>query len=88
MNVSYFQTLRQLLIKSFVVYKPQFKDKIINGLIWSGITILVTAYIMPHIGLKGYGAFMVATTAVSWGFFLLLIILLVLFMTLPTKEAI
>lgn len=69
MNISYFQTLRQLLIKSFVIYQPQFKSKIINGLIWSGITIIVTAYIMPHIGLKGYGAFMVATTAVSWGFF-------------------
>lgn len=68
-NISYLQTLKQLLIRSFLVYKSQFKDKIINGIIWSSITIIVFAYIMPSIGLKDFGSFMLFTTAISWGFF-------------------
>ena len=59
----------QLLIRTFVIFKPEFKDKIINCLIWTVISTAVFALIMPSMGLKNFGAFTLMSGAASWGFF-------------------
>lgn len=68
-KLTYWQTLKQLLVRSYFVYRHEFLDKILNGIIWAGLTIIVFAYIMPTIGLQSFGPFILASTAVSWGFF-------------------
>lgn len=69
-RISYLQTLKQLLMRGFVIYKPQFKDQIINGLIWSGSNIIIFAYIMPLMGLsKDFGPFILFSLVASWSFF-------------------
>ncbi len=63
------QILKQLLIRSFIIYKPQFKDKILNGLIFSSLNTIVFAYIMPVAGLKNFGPFILFSMTGTWGFF-------------------
>ncbi len=64
-----FQTFWQLMMRSFVVYKPLFKDKIINTIIWSSLNVVVVGFIMPTVGLQNYGPFILIATAASNGFF-------------------
>lgn len=57
-----------LLVRSFVIFKPELKDKIINSLIWTTITTLVFALLMPTI-VPNYGTFILMSGAASWGLF-------------------
>ncbi|MFA5998837.1 MAG: ABC transporter permease [Candidatus Babeliales bacterium] len=67
---SQYQTLWQLLVRSFIITSPGIKDKIINNLLWSILNIVVFTYVMPSMGLdKNFGAFMVATMPISCAFF-------------------
>lgn len=67
--ISYWHTLKQLLIRSFIIYKPEFKHKIINALIVSGLHIIVYTYIMPSLGLINFGPFILFTSISTLAFF-------------------
>jgi ABC-type polysaccharide/polyol phosphate export permease len=59
----------QLLIRNMVIFIPQYKDKLINTLIWHTLSVSIFAYIMPHLGLANFGAFILITNIASAGFF-------------------
>lgn len=63
------QTFWQLMVRSFIVYKPHFVDKIINAVIWTSLNVIVVGFIMPTVGLHNFGPFILVTTAASNGFF-------------------
>lgn len=63
------QTFWQLMVRSFLVYRPVLKDKIINTIIWSMLNVVVVGFIMPTVGLKNFGPFILIATAASNGFF-------------------
>ena len=67
--MSYLQTFSALVQRDLAVYWPTWKDRAINGIIWGALCMGVFEYIMPSIGLAGYGMFIGASTAASWGFF-------------------
>jgi ABC-2 type transport system permease protein len=62
-------TLKQLLIRSFIVYKPHFADKTINALIWTVINVVVMEFVMPTVGLRDFGPFTLISTAATNSFF-------------------
>ncbi|MCX5924453.1 MAG: ABC transporter permease [Candidatus Dependentiae bacterium] len=67
---SQYQTLWQLLVRSFKITYPGLKDKIINSLFWAVLNIIVCAFVLPSMGMdKNFGAFMVATMPISCAFF-------------------
>ena len=68
-SMTHLKVFWHLLVRSFVIFKPEFKDKIINCLIWTSITTVVFALIMPSMGLANYGTFTLISGAASWGFF-------------------
>ncbi|MBM17869.1 MAG: hypothetical protein CL947_02240 [Epsilonproteobacteria bacterium] len=68
-KISYLHTLKELIIKSFYIYKPQFKDKIINSLIFTSLNVIVFGHIMPAAGLHDYGLFILGSLAASSSFF-------------------
>lgn len=41
------------------------KDKAIDALIWSSVTIVIIAYVLPEFGLKNFGTFQAATIIIS-----------------------
>ena len=63
------QTFWQLLVRGFIVYKPHFKDKVINSILWTSLNVIVVGYIMPTVGLRDFGPFILIATAASNGFF-------------------
>ena len=70
LNKSYFQTFKYLLIRSIKIKNRGLLDKIINSFIWSGLQIILFAFIMPKIGLdKNFGAFIVAILPATSAFF-------------------
>jgi ABC-type polysaccharide/polyol phosphate export permease len=69
MFLNHLRVFWQLLVRSFVIFKPKLKNKIINCLIWTTITTLVFSWIMPTMGMKGVGTFMLMSGAATWGFF-------------------
>lgn len=62
------QTFLQLVKRSIVVYKSKFFNQIIDVFFWCNISILVFAYIMPEMGLKNLGFFMLIGNVLSAGF--------------------
>lgn len=58
-----------LLYRRLVIFKPQLKEKVINCLIWTTITTVVFAWIMPSMGLAQFGTFTLMSGAATWGFF-------------------
>lgn len=69
-NISYFQTLKYLFIRSIKITTPGLMDKMFNSLLWSTLNIVIFAFIMPKMGLdKSFGAFIVATMPTSCAFF-------------------
>jgi ABC-2 type transport system permease protein len=69
LNSLQLQTFWQLMVRSFVIYKPLFKDKIINSIIWTSLNVVVVGFIMPTVGLQNFGPFILIATAASNGFF-------------------
>jgi len=66
----YFNVFRQLLAAEFIVFKANFKDKIIDLFIWVGITAAIMGYVMPAFGLAAdYGVFQLAGLVASGGLF-------------------
>lgn len=63
------QTFWQLMVRSWVIYRPLLKDKTINSIIWTIINVVVVAFIMPTVGLHNFGPFILITTAASNSFF-------------------
>ncbi|OGB86277.1 hypothetical protein A3J41_02750 [candidate division TM6 bacterium RIFCSPHIGHO2_12_FULL_38_8] len=63
------QTFWQLMVRSFVIYKPHFIGKTINAIIWTTLNVVVVAFIMPTVGLHNFGPFILITTAASNSFF-------------------
>ena len=69
LNFLQLQTFWQLMIRSFVVYKPHFKDKTINALTWTTLNVAVVAFIMPTVGLYNFGPFSLIGITASNSFF-------------------
>ena len=69
MNSSQFQTFWHMIIRTFLIYKPNFKDKVLNAAVWVALNITVFGLIMPTIGLHNFGPFMLISTTISQGFF-------------------
>ncbi|MBP6891956.1 hypothetical protein KBB68_00055 [Candidatus Babeliales bacterium] len=67
-NLLEFQIFWQLMIRSFIVYRPFLKDKIINTVVWSSLNVIVVGHIMPTVGLHNFGPFMLIATVGSNGF--------------------
>ncbi len=63
------QTFWQLMVRSWIVYYPLFKDKIINAIIWTMLNVIVFAFVMPITGLHNFGSFILIGTAASNGYF-------------------
>ena len=64
------RVLKQLLLRDVKVFKPNYKDRVINGIIWSSITAITYSYILPVLGVKAdYGAFVLVANAATWGLF-------------------
>lgn len=63
------QTFWQLIMRSFIVYRPLFKDKIINAIIWTLLNVIVFAFVMPAAGLHNFGPFILVGTAASNSYF-------------------
>jgi ABC-type polysaccharide/polyol phosphate export permease len=63
------QTFWQLMVRSFVIYKPHFKNKTFNAVVWTMLNVIVVAFIMPTVGLHNFGPFILVTTAASNSFF-------------------
>ena len=63
------QTFWQLMMRSWIVYRPIFKDKVINSIIWTSLNVIVVGFIMPTVGLQNFGPFILIATAASNGFF-------------------
>lgn len=66
--LTHLQVFWHLLVRSFVIFKPEIKDKVANCLIWTTITTLVFAWLMPTVP-DNYGTFILMSAAASWGFF-------------------
>ena len=61
-NKSYRQTIKYLFIRSIKIKNRELYNKIINGIIWSTLNIVIFAFIMPKIGIsQTFGIFIVAT---------------------------
>ena len=63
------RVFKQLLIRDLVIFIPQYKDSLLNTLIWHMLTIGIFTYIMPSLGLAEFGTFIVITNIASSGFF-------------------
>ena len=63
------RVFKQLLIRDLVIFIPQYKDALINTLIWHTLTIAIFTYIMPSLGLAEFGTFILVTNIASSGFF-------------------
>ena len=69
LNFAQCQTFWQLMVRSFIVYKPHILDKFINAILWTSLNVVVVGYIMPTVGLHNFGPFILIATAASNGFF-------------------
>ena len=59
----------QLLKRDFFVFQTNFKDKLLNCLIWATLNTVVFHFIMPEAGLVNFGEFILISGAASWGLF-------------------
>lgn len=60
----------QLLKTDLIVFKKDLIGTIIDGLIWSGIVVFVSAYILPFFGMaKEFGFFTLIGCVASWSLF-------------------
>ncbi|HVW98899.1 MAG TPA: hypothetical protein VHA52_00430 [Candidatus Babeliaceae bacterium] len=61
---------KEILYTNVLIFMRDFWDRLINIIIWTGITLWVSAYIMPAFGInQSYGAFMLASLLASVGSF-------------------
>jgi ABC-2 type transport system permease protein len=58
-----------MILRDLAAYRPQYKDDLINTLIWNCLVVFVFAYIMPEVGLNNFGTFILITNIASIGFF-------------------
>jgi hypothetical protein len=64
------QVFKELLITDLTIFMRGFADKVINIIIWTTLTLFVSAYLMPEFGVSSsYGSFMLASVAASVGSF-------------------
>ncbi len=63
------RVFKQLLIRDLVIFIPQYKDAVINTLIWHTLSATIFTYVMPSLGLAGFGTFIIITNIASSGFF-------------------
>ena len=66
------RVMMAIIQRDFTLFKENYVSKIGNFLATRLPVILVFQYIMPHVGLKEYGAFMAVTEIANWGFFSLI----------------
>lgn len=59
----------QLLLRDLILFKPEYKGKAINCLIWTTITTLVFASLMPNTSSATFGTFILMSGSATWGFF-------------------
>ncbi len=69
MNILSIRTCLRLIWRDMAVFRPGFIDRLINGALWAGITIVVFQYIGFGDSAVYLGVFMACANAVSWGFF-------------------
>ncbi len=62
------RTCARLIWRDMSVFWPSFPDRLLNGALWAGITIVVFQYIGFGDAVN-LGLFMACANAVSWGFF-------------------
>ena len=65
----YMNVFMQLLSEELIIFRSNFKDKIINLGIWASITAAIFGYVMPSFGLAGFGSFQLAGLVASGGLF-------------------
>lgn len=63
------RTCARLVWRDMAVFWPGFYDRLINGALWAGITIVIFQYIGFGDAAVHLGLFMACANAVSWGFF-------------------
>ncbi len=69
-NLSYFHVIKELVRTDLKIFKKVALSKWVDVFIWILVTGLVSAYIMPALGVaNNYGAFMVATMCSTSGLF-------------------
>jgi ABC-2 type transport system permease protein len=67
---SYVTTFFALMRTQLLIFHSNFWDKLINLYIWTGSTLLISAYLLPHFGISTeYGLFMVPGTIITAGLF-------------------
>ncbi len=62
------RTCARLVWRDMAVFWPSFPDRLLNGALWAGITIIVFQYI-GFGDARDLGLFMACANSVSWGFF-------------------
>ena len=67
--INNWRVFKQLLIRDLAIFMPQYKDVVINTLIWHMLSAIIFTYIMPSLGLAEFGTFIVITNIASSGFF-------------------
>lgn len=63
----YITILKSLLWRDWLVFMSTYKDRFINNVLWIVLVGFVYTYIMPHVGLKGFDAFIIISSIGTWG---------------------
>lgn len=62
-------TVKQLLQHDFYIFKKNYLNRLKMALYWVLLSIFVTKFFLPSMGLKNYAPFMLISSTVCYGFF-------------------